>query len=141
MSTPAVAGLSWETVCVEMGPFDSEAVVAVLRRAGARFAFVFGSRARGDFTTDSDVDVAAYFGVDAPQAFEVLVPRGVDLLILDRAPLELAGRVAMEGLMLFDDTSGECVTWIASTRKIYADERYRFERSHREFAEGILARG
>lgn len=126
---------------MDLGPVDSAAVVTALRRAGARFAYVFGSRARGDFATDSDVDVAAYFGADAPQAFEVLVPGRVDLLILDRAPLELAGRVAAEGRLLFDDTQGESVEWLAQTRKIYADERYRFERSHREFAEGILARG
>ena len=55
----------------------------------------------------------------------------------DRAPLELAGRVAMEGVTLFDDDSPARVEWLARTRKIYSDERYRFERAHREFAESV----
>ena len=35
---------------------------AVLRRAGARFAYLHGSRAFGQYRPDSDVDIAAYFG-------------------------------------------------------------------------------
>lgn len=116
-------------------------VTAVLRAAGARFAFVFGSHARAKAHPLSDLDVAAYFGMDEPQAFDVLLPSGVDLLILDRAPLEIAGRVAMEGLTLFDDDPSARVEWLARTRKIYADERYRFERAHREFAESVGRRG
>lgn len=113
----------------------------VLREAGARFAFVFGSRARGDHRPGSDIDVAAYFGSAPPAAFEVLVPTGVDLLVLDSAPLELAGRVAVEGVLLFDDDPDARIEWLARTRKVYFDERYRLERSHREFAEAVAARG
>lgn len=114
------------------------AAISALREAGARFAFVFGSRARAESHVGSDVDVAAYFKAGAPQAFEVLLPSGVDLLILDNAPLEIAGRVAMEGVVLFDDDPDARVEWLARTRKVYSDERYRFERSHREFAEAVL---
>lgn len=102
---------------------------------------VFGSRARGEAHVGSDLDVAAYFGVGAPQAFEVLLPSGVDLLILDNAPLEIAGRVAMEGVVLFEDDQDARVEWVARTRKVYSDERYRLERSHREFAEAALNGG
>lgn len=115
--------------------------VEILRAAGARFAYVFGSQARGDARPDSDTDVAAYFPDPAPQPFEVLVPAGVDLLVLNRAPLELAGRVSMEGVLLFDDFPDEQFEWLARTRKIYADERPRFERAHREFAEAVKSRG
>jgi len=38
------------------------AAVAVLRQAGARFAYLHGSRATGEHRPDSDIDVAAYFG-------------------------------------------------------------------------------
>ncbi len=68
--------------------------VAVLRQAGARFAYLHGSRATGQHRASSDIDVAAYFGGRPPSSFDVLLPPGVDLLILDDAPLELAGRVA-----------------------------------------------
>lgn len=120
---------------------DEAEVIRILRAADARFAFIFGSRARGDARPDSDTDVAAYFGGSAPQSFEILTPPGVDLLVLDRAPLELAGRVASEGVLLFDDAPDERIDWLAFTRKVYADERYRFERSHREFAEAVKSRG
>lgn len=99
---------------------QAAAITGVLRSVGARFAFVFGSRARGETHRDSDTDIAAFFGAQAPQAYEVLVPPGVDLLVLDDAPED---RVA----------------WLARTRKIYADERYRFERAHREFAHAVIA--
>jgi predicted nucleotidyltransferase len=74
--------------------------VAALRQAGARFAYLHGSRATGHHRADSDVDIAAYFGDHPPNSFDVLLPPGVDLLILDDAPLELAGRVPL------------CQTWM-----------------------------
>lgn len=112
-------------------------VVDVLRRAGARFALLHGSRAAGTHRPDSDVDVAAWWAAGAPASFEVLLPPGVDLVVLNGAPLELAGRVALHGRILFDDDPPARVRWVATTRKIYADEQPRIRRSHREFAEGV----
>ena len=112
-------------------------VAAQLRARGAVFGLVFGSRARGEARPDSDLDVAAWWGHDAPQSFEVLLPDGVDLLVLDKAPLELAGRAAMEGRVFFDDDPARRVRWVATTRKIYSDELPRIQRSHREFAESL----
>ena len=113
-------------------------VVIALRRAGARFAFLHGSRARGTARRHSDTDVAAWWPNAAPPSFDVLLPTGVDLLVLNNAPLELAGRVALEGVVLFDDDPAERVHWLAQTRKIYFDEKPRIDRSHREFAESLL---
>lgn len=36
-------------------------------------------------------------------SFEVLLPVGVDLIVLNDAPLELAGRIAVHGQIIFDD--------------------------------------
>jgi predicted nucleotidyltransferase len=113
---------------------------AALQRAGARFVYLHGSRAAGTARPESDVDLAAYFGDDPPQSFEVPLPPGVDLLVLDRAPLELAGRVAVGGRLLFEDDPAARVRWEATTRKIYFDELPRITRSHREFAAAV-ARG
>lgn len=112
-------------------------VVGVLRDAGARFALLHGSRATGSSRPDSDVDVAAWWVSGAPAAFEVLLPAGVDLVVLNGAPLELAGRIALHGKILFDDDPPARVRWVASTRKIYADEQPRMLRSYREFAESV----
>jgi predicted nucleotidyltransferase len=114
--------------------------VAVLRQAGARFAYLHGSRATGRNRADSDIDIAAYFGGRTPNSFDVLLPPGVDLLILDDAPLELAGRVAVGGKLLFEDDQVARVRWEAMTRKIYFDELPRIARSHREFAASVTAR-
>src|ERR1700739_1592896 len=117
----------------------AEAITA-LRQAGARFAYLHGSRATGQSRASSDVDIAAYFGGRPPNSFEVLLPPGVDLLILDDAPLELAGRVAVGGRLLFEDDQVARVRWEALTRKIYFDEQPRIARSHREFAAAVTAR-
>lgn len=112
-------------------------VSAALRRAGASFALLHGSRAAGTHRCDSDVDVAAWWRGDAPASFDVDVPPGVDLLVLNDAPLELAGRVAVDGALLFDDDPPTRVHWVATTRKVYFDEQPRMLRAHREFAESL----
>jgi hypothetical protein len=44
--------------------------------------------------------------------------------------------------VLFEDDPAARVRWVAQTRKIWLDERPRFERSHREFLEAVArARG
>lgn len=119
-----------------------ESLRDALRRAGARFAYVFGSRTQGRARPGSDLDVAAWFGspMDPLRAARGL-PEHIDLLILDEAPLELAGRVAMDGRLLFDDDPPARVEWEATTRKMYLDERPRIERARREFIQGARARG
>jgi len=119
---------------------DLDAVVVALRTAGASFGLVFGSRARGDHRTDSDLDVAAWWASTPPRPWQVDVPERVDLVVLNDAPLEIAGRIALEGIVLFDDDPPARVRWTADTRKIWLDERPRFERAHREFLEAA-ARG
>lgn len=109
--------------------------VNVLRSSGAGFALVFGSQARGTARPTSDLDVAAWWSAEAPQPWELDLPPGVDLVDVERIPLELAGRVACEGVVLFDDAPNDRVRWVATTRKIWLDERDRFERSHRTFLE------
>jgi len=115
--------------------------IAVLRQAGARFAYLHGSRASGRERADSDIDIAAHFAGRAPNSFDILLPPRIDLLVLDDAPLELAGRVAVGGRLLFDDDPVGRVRWEAMTRKIYFDELPRITRAHREFAAAVTARG
>lgn len=112
-------------------------LIEALRTAGARFAILHGSRAVGDARPDADYDVAAWWDENPPQAFDVLVPPGVDLLVLNTAPLELAGRIALHGVVIHEDDAAERVRWQATTRKIYADELPRIRRSHAEFARSL----
>ena len=114
-------------------PVDLHIVADRLRAAGASFGLVFGSVARGEARPGSDVDVAAWWPSDPPHSWEIDLPVGVDLLVLNTAPLELAGRVALEGELCFDDDPPARVRWVATTRKIWLDEKPRFERAHRDF--------
>ncbi len=121
---------------------EIDALTSALRRAGARFAYVFGSRAQGNARSDSDLDLAAYFGRDDVDPLSV---RGVDfdrvdLVVLDRAPLEVAGRVATRGRLLFEVDAAERVHWEAMTRKIYLDEVPRMDQARKDFVAGARAR-
>ncbi len=121
---------------------DERDVAAALRHAGARFAFVYGSRASGQGARpDSDLDVAAWWAHEAPQPWEVVLPADVDLVVLNRAPLWLAGRIALEGRLLFDDDPTARVSWQADTRRIWLDERPRILQSQREFRQAVAERG
>ncbi len=112
------------------------ALIGTLRGAGAQFAYLHGSRTTGEATPESDLDVAAWFG--APVDSWVVaggLPALVDLLVLDTAPLELAGRIALRGQLLFETDPAARVAWEATTRKIYLDEQPRLAQARRDFVE------
>jgi predicted nucleotidyltransferase len=120
-----------------------DAAVDILRRAGARFVYLHGSRARGAASADSDHDLAASFGgarVDE-LALRASLPPRCDLLLLDGAGTELAGRVATEGRLLYEADPAERVAWEATTRKIFLDELPRLRRAAADFKAGAIARG
>ncbi len=121
---------------------DERDISTALLHAGAKFAFIHGSRATGESARpDSDLDVAAWWADEPPQAWEIVMPAGVDLVVLNRAPLWLAGRIALEGRLLFDDDPTARVNWQADTRRIWLDERPQILRSQREFRQAVAERG
>jgi uncharacterized protein len=102
---------------------EEAAVIDALRSAGAEFAFVHGSRARGaPPRADADLDVGAWWSSDPPEPWKVRLPGYVDLVVLNSAPLWLAGRIAQHGRLLFDDSPPARVAWQAETRHRYLDE-------------------
>lgn len=101
---------------------DVEALRSALRDHGVVFAFVFGSRARGDHDGDSDLDVAGMGRDGRLERPWAILPEGIDLVDLGTAPEWLTGRVAMEGVLLLDDDPAARVHWLADTRKRYLDE-------------------
>jgi hypothetical protein len=70
----------------------------------------------------------------------VTLPSYVDLVVLDDAPLWLAGRIALKGRLLFDDDPPSRVNWQAETRLRWLDQRPAVLESQREFLEAV-ARG
>jgi predicted nucleotidyltransferase len=115
---------------------SAAALRSALRASGAVFAFLHGSRAEGTQRAESDVDVAAWFGRPV-NAWEVPLPDRCDLLVLDTAGLELAGRVAQRGVLLLDDDPPARVRWQADRCKRYLDEEHR----RSEVVAAVLGRG
>lgn len=112
---------------------DLDQLVEVLRRAQACFAFLHGSRVRGRARPSSDLDVGACFDDASVETWTLAVPGGVDLVALERLPLTVAGRIAVHGLVLFDDDPVARVRWQATTRLRYFDEVWRREAATRDF--------
>jgi predicted nucleotidyltransferase len=115
----------------------TDAIIDALRTAGARFALLHGSRSEGSAREGSDIDVGAYWGTDPPRSWEVELPDGVDLVVLDGAPLWLAGRIALRGVLLFDDDPPRRVAWQADTRLRYLDDLPQVLESQREWREAV----
>lgn len=103
---------------------DRDELIAALRGAGATFALLHGSRVVGGARPGSDLDVAAWLPPDV-EAWTIPVPDEVDLSHLRRLPLHIAGRIAQQGVLLFDDDPPARVRWQADTRQRYADEAHR----------------
>lgn len=115
-------------------PIDVEHLAALLREHGVVFALVFGSHATGTAGDRSDVDLAVW--AERPVDdwhLRGALPEIVDLLDLRRAPDGLAGRVAMEGVVVFDDDPPTRIRWQADTRKRHLDESFRREQFRRDF--------
>lgn len=102
----------------------------VLAAAGIDFAYLFGSQATGEQRQDSDADVAVMprgeFGLLereqlADRLASALGVADVDLVVLDRAGLELRGAVVQEGRLLFSADEAGRVAFEVRTRSEYLD--------------------
>jgi len=100
------------------------------------FAYLFGSRARGDAGARSDVDVAISINSNerAPRVwFEVvdglaaaLKPLEVDCILLNGAPLGLRFSIVRDGLVVLDRAPAARRAFEVATRREYWDwEPYR----------------
>ncbi|WP_295883553.1 nucleotidyltransferase domain-containing protein [uncultured Thiohalocapsa sp.] len=126
---------------------DPELVVRLtgaLQREGADLccAYLFGSAARGEDRPGSDVDVAVLFHDDPPRTLAglhldladrltgALGGRRVDLVVLNRAPVDLVHRVLRDGVLLLERDRSARIRFEVRARNEYFDllphlERYR----------------
>lgn len=122
-----------------------------------RFAYLFGSAAKGRLRSASDLDVAVFFDaerhgmprVDAAERaldlegrLEARVGRSVQVVVLDYAPAELIQNVLGHGRLLFSrDEEARVRFYVESGRRIYdrAHARSIFERyRERRIREGTF---
>ncbi|MGH7857145.1 MAG: type VII toxin-antitoxin system MntA family adenylyltransferase antitoxin [Candidatus Binatia bacterium] len=104
-------------------------------------AYLFGSVARGEAGPTSDVDLAVLFGATPPPTLEGLafdlqddlgreLGRPVQLVVLDRAPVDLVHRVLRDGILVLERDRSRRIAFEVRSRNEYFDlvpilDRYR----------------
>jgi len=108
------------------------------------FAYLFGSHARGVSTPRSDIDVAVHLvpgtevdTLDLRLRLAACLERAarvgpVEVIVLDEAPLALAGRVRREGRLIHSVNEVQRVRYESLTARMYHDFQIHEERSARE---------
>lgn len=95
-----------------------------------RFAYLFGSQARGPVRPDSDVDVAVHLGgetstldlrLDLIRRLHHWTGVETQVVVLDNAPLRLVERVLREGQLIFFADEPARVAFEATMRKVCGD--------------------
>lgn len=129
---------------------NQKAAHAALEEAGARFAYLFGSRATGEKRRGSDADVAVMpagelslleLGRLADKLAGALGVPDVDLVLLDRASLELRGRVVQAGHLIFSVDEPRRVAFEVRTRSEYFDYLPTLQAHTRRYLRQVAERG
>lgn len=130
--------------------FVPQAVKAALAEAGVRFAYLFGSRAAGTATEDSDADVAVMPGRELglhdlgglvrslEAGFDL--PK-VDLVLLDHASLELRGHVVRDGRLIYSVDEPGRVDFEVRTQSEYLDFLPTLKELERSYLERVARHG
>jgi predicted nucleotidyltransferase len=94
--------------------------------------YLFGSLARGQGHRKSDVDIAVLFVTDPPSTLDGLglelgnalerhLGRPVDLVVLNRAPVDLIHRVLRDGILIHDRNPAARIRFEVQARNAYFD--------------------
>ena len=108
-------------------------------------AYVFGSVARDEARVGSDLDLALLFEQDPPRTLaglhlgladrlSIALGQQVDLVILNRAPVDLIHRILRDGLLVLDSNPARRIAFEVDARNRYFDllpylRRYRLRRN------------
>jgi len=99
---------------------------------GIACVWLFGSTARGEARTGSDVDVAvllaadpeptlAASGVRLADALEAALGAPVDVVLMNHAPVDLVHRVLRDGKLVFDADPARRIAFEVRSRSLYFD--------------------
>jgi hypothetical protein len=122
-----------------------EGLEPAFSEAGTRFAFLFGSRARGEARSDSDLDLAVMPDRElsllersrlAGKVASAMGVSEVDLVVLSDAPLELRAKVIREGRLVHSVDEPGRVAFQVRTLSEFFD----FEPTLRMHEHSLLAR-
>jgi len=108
------------------------ALSSLAARHGLAAAYLFGSVARGEGRPDSDLDVGVLYeneppatldglGLELQADLEEAVGRAVDIVVLNRAPVDLIVRVLRDGVILLDRDRSRRIRFEVRSRNEYWD--------------------
>ena len=113
-------------------------------------AYLFGSRARGNFTEESDFDFAVLLSRNFNDPYDLVrlihdlaVALGVkdekiNLVILNDASLELAYKVISEGIIIYERNVEKRVDFEVNTLKFYLDFKPILDQMHELLVEEYM---
>ncbi|MGB9740253.1 MAG: type VII toxin-antitoxin system MntA family adenylyltransferase antitoxin [Candidatus Bathyarchaeia archaeon] len=113
-------------------------------------AYLFGSRARGDFTEESDLDFAILLSRNFNDPYDLVrlihdlaVALGVkdekiNLVVLNDASLELAYKVISEGIIIYERNVEKRVDFEVNTLKFYLDFKPVLDQMHKLLIEEYM---
>ena len=123
---------------------------AVFAAHDVAVAYLFGSRAEGVARSNSDHDIAVLFTSEEPAfdaterlraALEAVVATPVDVVDLDRAGLELRGRIAERGRLLWSADEPRRVGFVVDARLRWIEFRPVLEETTRSYLRRVAAEG
>ncbi|MCM8596675.1 type VII toxin-antitoxin system MntA family adenylyltransferase antitoxin [Accumulibacter sp.] len=94
--------------------------------------YLFGSQARGTAAASSDVDVGVLYAADPPETLagmgldlaadlEAAIGHRVDLVVLNRAPVDLIHRVLRDGVLVCERDRSQRIRFEVRARNEYFD--------------------
>jgi uncharacterized protein len=94
--------------------------------------YLYGSVARGESQAQSDIDLAVLYAQDPPRTLEGLgfdlsdkleryLRKPVDLVVLNRAPVDLIHRVLRDGVLVYDRNPSVRIRFEVKVRNDYFD--------------------
>jgi len=113
---------------------------------GVLAVYLFGSVARAQARSSSDIDVGVLYEVTPPATLEGLgfelayeleltTRRSIDLVVLNRAPPDLIHRVMRDGILVVERERNRRIAWEVQARNEYFDlepirRRYRRQQAN-----------
>lgn len=128
---------------------DTDRIDAAWQASGVTVAYLFGSRADATATERSDHDFAVLFDHD-PSLREIgalqatlseIVAGAVDIVELERAPLELQAAVVQTGRLIFSRDEPRRIVFETHTRSRWFDYRPTMEWLTRAYLRRVAAEG
>lgn len=125
---------------------DVRAAVESLVTPDVSTVYVFGSRARGDESESSDLDIGVV--VDNPLGFDVFsfaagledeLGVDVDCVVLNDASVMLCRRVLVEGVVVYERSEQDRVSFEVGARRAYFDMKPRARQRADERRERLRA--